>query len=207
VAWTQEIGADNNQDNKLMDILEIFRQAIKGGGDRLGQQFSPFSEEERQANMNQQPNFPGYSTPAGADAGGIADNFRDMRQVNGSLTETFPSRGPSSGNIPDNFRDMQRVNGSLTETFPSNGSLAAQFAPQGARPMGFPGVDDMQHHRGVGYTVPDAARRDIMAGHDAGRDYGYEGPGQYPDDVVHRVLTEERARRRNMAMPGSPVNY
>ena len=138
-----------------MDILEIFRQAIKGGGDRLGQQFSPFSEEERQANMNQQPNFPGYSTPAGADAGGIA----------------------------------------------------AQFAPQGARPMGFPGVDDMQRHRGTGYTVPDAARRDIMGGYDAGRDYGYEGPGQYPADVVDRVLIEEQMRRRNRTMPGSPVNY
>jgi hypothetical protein len=56
-------------------ILEIFRQALKGGGDRLGQQFSPFSEEERQANMTQQPNFPGYNTLAGADAGGIAAQF------------------------------------------------------------------------------------------------------------------------------------
>ena len=136
-------------------ILQMFKQAVKGGADRLGQQFSPFSEEERQANMNQQPNFPGYSTPAGADAGGIA----------------------------------------------------AQFAPQGARPMGFPGVDDMQRHRGTGYTVPDAARQDIMAGHDAGRDYGYEGPGQYPADVVDRVLIEEQMRRRNRTMPGSPVNY
>jgi len=138
-----------------MDILEIFRRAIKGGGDRLGRQFSPVSGEERQANMNQQPNFPGYSTPAGADAGGIA----------------------------------------------------AQFAPQGARPHGFPGVDDMQRHRGTGHTVPDAARLDIMAGHDTGRDYGYEGPGQYPADVVDRVLIEEQMRRRNRTMPGSPVNY
>jgi hypothetical protein len=161
-----------------MDILEIFRQAIKGGGDRLGQQFSPFSEEERQANMNQQPNFPGYSTPAGAD-------------------------GPMD---PAQIDAINRRNLAGFEIDPREG-IAAQFAPQGARPMGFPGVDDMQHHRGAGYTVPDAARRDIMAGHDAGRDYGYEGPGQYPDDVVHRVLTEERARRRNMAMPGSPVNY
>ena len=196
-----------------MDILEMFRQAIKGGGDRLGQQFSPVTDGERQANMNQQPNFPGYSTPAGADAGpgvdptfaqrqypgreGIADNFRDMQQVNGSLTETFPSRGPSSGNIPDNFRDMQQVNGSLAET----------FAPQRARPVGFPGVDDMQRHRGTGYTVPDAARQDIMGGHDAGRDYGYEGSGQYPPDVVDRVLIEEQMRRRNRTMPGSPVDY
>jgi len=152
-------------------ILEIFRQAIKGGGDRLGQQFSPFSEEERQANMNQQPNFPGYSTPAGADAGPGVDPTFAQRQ------------------------------------YPGREGIAAQFAPQGARPNGFPGVDDMRQHRGTGYTVPDAARQDIMGGHDAGRDYGYEGSGQYPPDVVDRVLIEEQMRRRNRTMPGSPVNY
>ena len=146
-----------------MDILEIFRQAIKGGGDRLGQQFSPVSDEERRANMNQQPNFPGYNTTAGSDA--------------------RPPYGYSQGGI------------------------AAQFAPQGARPNGFPGVDDMQRHRGTGYTVPDAARRHIMGAHDAGRDYGYEGSDPYPPDVVDRVLIEEQMRRRNRTMPGSPVNY
>jgi hypothetical protein len=73
--------------------------------------------------------------------------------------------------------------------------------------MGFPGVDDMQRHRGTGYTVPGDVRQDIMGGHDAGRDYGYEGPGQYPADVVDRVLIEEQMRRRNRTMPGSPVNY
>ena len=136
-----------------MDILEIFRQAIKGGGDRLGNQFSPVSDQERMANMQQRPNMPGYQTPAGAD------------------------------------------------------SIAGQFVQQGARPHGFPGVDDMQRHRGSPYTVPDATRQQIMQGHDAGVDYGYEGPGQLPADVVDRVLIEEQMRRRNRAMPGSPVNY
>tara|TARA_R110000824_G_scaffold106829_6_gene252581 strand:+ start:1899 stop:2363 length:465 start_codon:yes stop_codon:yes gene_type:complete len=154
-----------------MDILEIFRQAIKGGGDRLGQQFSPFSEEERQANMNQQPNFPGYNTLAGADAGPGVDPTFAQRQ------------------------------------YPGREGIAAQFAPQGARPNEFPGVDDMRQHRGTGYTVPDAVRQDIMGGHDAGRDYGYEGPGQYPQDVVDRVLMEEQARRKYRTMPGSPVDY
>jgi|TARA_Y100000310_G_C20650300_1_gene799046 hypothetical protein len=130
-----------------MDILEIFRQAIKGGGDRLANQFAPVTEQERMANMQRRPNMPGYQTPAGAD------------------------------------------------------SIAGRFAGQ------FPTQDDMQRHRGSGYTVPDAVRRGIMSGHDAGRDYGYEGPGQYPADVVDRVLIEEEMRRRNRAMPGSPVNY
>ena len=130
-----------------MDILEIFRQAIKGGGDRLGNQFSPVTEQERMANMQQMPNMPGYQTPAGAD------------------------------------------------------SIAGRFAGQ------FPTQDDMQRHRGSAYTVPDATRQQIMQGHDAGVDYGYEGPGRLPADVVDKVLIEEQMRRRNRAMPGSPVNY
>lgn len=146
-----------------MDILEIFRQAIKGGGDRLGNQFAPVTEQERMANMQRQPNMPGYSA--------------------------------RYGNI------VERSNNPHTRTDWQDGSIAGQFAGQ------FPTQDDMQRHRGSGYTVPDAARRDIMSGHDAGRDYGYEGPGQYPADVVDRVLIEEEMRRRNRAMPGSPVNY
>ena len=111
--------------------------------------------------MNQQPNFPGYGTPAGADAGPGVDPTFEQRQ------------------------------------YPGREGIAAQFAPQGARPNGFPGVDDMRQHRGTGYTVPDAVRQDIMGGHDAGRDYGYED----------RVLMEEQARRKYRTMPGSPVNY
>ena len=203
-----------------MDILEIFRQAIKGGGDRLGQQFSPVSDEERRANMNQRPNFPGYSTTAGSDArppygyggGGVAAQFApglDYRsqwpQQVGTQREMTRRDWSNNPHTRTDFGPEMPLMGRQisAEEF----GLADQFAPQGARPNGFPGVDDMQRHRGTGYTVPDAARRHIMGAHDAGRDYGYEGSDPYPPDVVDRVLIEEQMRRRNRTMPGSPVNY
>lgn len=63
-----------------MDILDIFRQAIKGGAERLGNEFAPPSEEERMANMNRRPNMPQLQTPAGDVMGNqIADRFNPMR--------------------------------------------------------------------------------------------------------------------------------
>tara|TARA_R100001463_G_scaffold17931_1_gene45240 strand:- start:18 stop:395 length:378 start_codon:yes stop_codon:yes gene_type:complete len=63
-----------------MDILDIFRQAIKGGAERLGNEFAPPSEEERMANMNRRPNMPQLQTPAGDIIGNqIADRFNPMR--------------------------------------------------------------------------------------------------------------------------------
>lgn len=63
-----------------MDILDIFRQAIKGGAERLGNEFAPQSEEERMANMNRRPNMPQLQTPAGDVMGNqIADRFNPMR--------------------------------------------------------------------------------------------------------------------------------
>ena len=63
-----------------MDILDIFRQAIKGGAERLGNEFAPPSEEERMANMNRSPNMPQLQTPAGDVMGNqIADRFNPMR--------------------------------------------------------------------------------------------------------------------------------
>ena len=62
-----------------MDILDIFRQAIKGGAERLGNEFAPQSEEERMANMNRRPNMPQLQTPAGDVMGNqIADRFNPM---------------------------------------------------------------------------------------------------------------------------------
>ena len=221
-------------------ILEIFRQALKGGVNRLGQQFSPFSEEERQANMNQEPNFPGYSTTAGADgpmdpaqidainrrnlAGfeidpreGIAAQFAP-RQVGtrrwatqrdwNNNPHTRLDVGPEMPMMGRQITAEEFGNGPYPQTEPYDAPFGDPVPPPPQRPTPrFPGVDDMRQHRGTGYTVPGAARQDIMAGHDAGRDYGYEGPGQYPQDVVDRVLIEEQMRRRNRTMPGSPVNY
>ena len=118
------------------DILEMFRQAIKGGVDRLGQQFSPYSEEERQANMNQQPNMPGYSARYGnvVESSNNPHTRTDWQGADAGpgVDPTFAQRQyPGREGIADNFRDMQQVNGSLAET----------FAPQRARPNGFPGVD------------------------------------------------------------------
>ena len=63
-----------------MDILDIFRQAIKGGAERLGNEFAPPSEEERMANMNRMPNMPQLQTPAGDVIGNqIAERFNPMR--------------------------------------------------------------------------------------------------------------------------------
>lgn len=133
--------------NERMSILDVIRQAVKGGGDRLANQFAPVTDQERMANMQRQPNMPGYQTPAGAD------------------------------------------------------SIAGRFAGQ------FPTQDDMQRHRGSAYTVPDPTRQLIMQDYDRGVDFGYEGSGQMPADVVDKVLIEEHMRRRNRAMPGSPVAY
>tara|TARA_R110002020_G_scaffold453679_1_gene668698 strand:- start:78 stop:503 length:426 start_codon:yes stop_codon:yes gene_type:complete len=141
-----------------MDILDIFRQVIKGGGDRLANQFAPATEQERMANMQRRPNMPGYSTRAGDVVGSMAPGL-------------------------------------------AASSIASQFAGQ------FPTQDDMQRHRGSAYTVPDPTRQMIMQDHDRGVDFGYEGGGQMPADVVDKVLIEEHMRRRNRAMPGSPVNY
>ncbi len=130
-----------------MSILDVIRQAVKSGGNRLANQFAPVTDQERMANMQQRPNMPGYQTPAGAD------------------------------------------------------SIAGRFAGQ------FPTQDDMQRHRGSAYTVPDATRQQIMQDYDSGVDFGYEGSGRLPADVVDKVLIEEEMRRRNRAMPGSPVAY
>ncbi len=131
-----------------MSILDIIRQAVKGGGDRLANQFAPVTDQERMANMQRMPNMPGYQTPAGAD------------------------------------------------------SIAGRFAGQ------FPTQDDMQRHRGSPYTVPDHTRRLIMQDFEGGMDVpGYEREGLLPTDVIDKVLIEEHMRRRNRAMPGSPVDY
>ena len=133
--------------DERMSILDVIRQTVKGGMNRLGNEFSAVTPEERAANMQRRPNMPGYSTPAGAD------------------------------------------------------SIAGRFAGQ------FPTQDDMQRHRGSAYTVPDPTRRLIMQDYDRGVDFGYEGYGGLPADVVDKILIEEHMRRRNRAMPGSPVDY
>ena len=134
------------EDDRL-SILDIIRQTVKGGMNRLGNEFSAVTPEERAANMQRRPNMPGYQIPAGAD------------------------------------------------------SIAGRFAGQ------FPTQDDMQRHRGSAYTVPDPTRQRIMQDYDRGVDFGYEGSGRLPADVVDKVLIEEHMRRRNRAMPGSPVDY
>ena len=134
--------------DERMSILDVIRQTVKGGMNRLGNEFSAVTPEERAANMQRRPNMPGYSTPAGAD------------------------------------------------------SIAGRFAGQ------FPTQDDMQRHRGSPYTVPDHTRRLIMQDYGDGMDVpGYEREGLLPTDVIDKVLIEEHMRRRNRAMPGSPVDY
>ena len=196
-------------------ILEIFRQAIKGGGDRLGQQLqdgyrASWPQQvgtQREMSPHKDPGWAPYSprapiNPPWADVSeriNLGSRLGDLNEdvFQGRITpkEGYMQGEPYRTELASPMMDMR------------GSGIAAQFAPQGARPNGFPGVDDMQRHRGTGYTVPDAARRHIMGAHDAGRDYGYEGSDPYPPDVVDRVLIEEQMRRRNRTMPGSPVNY
>jgi len=129
-----------------MDIIDIMRRAAKAGMNRLGNEFSPVTDAERQANMARESNM--------------------MRDPN----------------------------------------IASLFQGQQMAPRRFPSQDDMMHHRGSAYTVPGDTRRQIMRDYDMGVDYGYES-GRLPADVIDKVLIEEEMRRRNRAMPGSPVDY
>ena len=76
-----------------MDILDIFRQAIKGGAERLGNEFAPPSEEERIANMNRRPNMPGYSTRAGdAMASGAAEAMTEEMPLGSMIADRMRSQ-------------------------------------------------------------------------------------------------------------------
>jgi hypothetical protein len=76
-----------------MDILDIFRQAIKGGAERLGNEFAPPSEEERMANMNRRPNMPGYSTRAGdVMASGAAEAMTEEMPLGSMIADRMRSQ-------------------------------------------------------------------------------------------------------------------
>ena len=116
-----------------MDILDIFRQAIKGGAERLGNEFAPPSEEERIANMNRRPNMPGYSTRAGdAMASGPAD----------AMTEEMPL----GSMIADRMRS-QDMPGKYRQEILDQYNSGADFGYEGYGPYGQRNVDEAMRNQ------------------------------------------------------------
>jgi len=116
-----------------MDILDIFRQAIKGGAERLGNEFAPPSEEERMANMNRRPNMPGYSTRAGdVMASGAAE----------AMTEEMPL----SSMIADRMRS-QDMPGKYRQEILDQYNSGADFGYEGYGPYGQRNVDEAMRNQ------------------------------------------------------------
>ena len=115
-----------------MDILDIFRQAIKGGAERLGNEFAPPSEEERIANMNRRPNMPGYSTRAGdVMASGAAE----------AMTEEMPL-----GSIADRMRS-QDMPGKYRQEILDQYNSGADFGYEGYGQYGQRNVDEAMRNQ------------------------------------------------------------
>ena len=116
-----------------MDILDIFRQAIKGGAERFGNEFAPPSEEERMANMNRRPNMPGYSTRAGdVMASGAAE----------AMTEEMPL----GSMIADRMRS-QDMPGKYRQEILDQYNSGADFGYEGYGPYGQRNVDEAMRNQ------------------------------------------------------------
>ena len=70
-----------------------------------------------------------------------------------------------------------------------------------------PGVDEMQMHRGAGYTIPDEIREQIITMDAQGMEVeDIIGMGM-PEDVVSQVLIESKVEGRNPAQAMQPMKF
>ena len=70
-----------------------------------------------------------------------------------------------------------------------------------------PGVDEMQMHRGAGYTIPDEIREQIITMDAQGMEVeDIIGMGM-PEDVVSQVLIENKVEGRNPAQAMQPMKF
>ena len=70
-----------------------------------------------------------------------------------------------------------------------------------------PGVDEMQMHRGAGFTIPDEIREQIITMDAQGMEVeDIIGMG-IPEDVVSQVLIENKVEGRNPAQAMQPMKF
>jgi len=70
-----------------------------------------------------------------------------------------------------------------------------------------PGVDEMQMHRGAGFTIPDEIREQIITMDAQGMEVeDIIGMGM-PEDVVSQVLIESKVEGRNPAQAMQPMKF
>lgn len=72
---------------------------------------------------------------------------------------------------------------------------------------GQPGMDQMQMHRGAGFTIPDNIRADIILKDQEGWEVEEIIEMGYPSDVVSQVLVESKVEGRNPAGPTPTMKF
>jgi hypothetical protein len=125
-----------------MDILDIFRQAIKGGAERLGNEFAPPSEEERMANMNRRPNMPGYSTRAG----NVIERSNVPHTRTDWAAEAMTEEMPLGSMIADRMRS-QDMPGKYRQEILDQYNSGFDFGYEGYGPYGQRNVDEVMRNQ------------------------------------------------------------
>jgi hypothetical protein len=72
---------------------------------------------------------------------------------------------------------------------------------------GQPGMDQMQQHRGAGFTIPDEIREQIITMDAQGMEVTEIIEMGIPSDVVSQVLTESKVEGRNPAQAMQPMKF
>ena len=72
---------------------------------------------------------------------------------------------------------------------------------------GQPGMDQMQQHRGAGFTVPDEIREQIITMDAQGMEVEDIIAMGIPNDVVSQVLVESKVEGRNPAKAMQPMKF
>ena len=70
-----------------------------------------------------------------------------------------------------------------------------------------PGMDEMQMHRGAGFTVPDEIREQIITMDAQGMEVEDIIAMGIPNDVVSQVLVESKVEGRNPAKAMQPMRF